>query len=164
MQRISIYADDVVMFFRPLRHELQAVRELLYIFGEASGLQANYTKTTTTLIRGVEEEKVRTQELLGCQCVEFPIKYLGLQLALRPLTRAQWQPMIDAVVRIVPAWQRGMIDRAGRLTLIKTVMMARPIHHVLVNNPPEWLIDEVVKHIRSFFWVGRKHNTGGERL
>jgi hypothetical protein len=37
MQRISIYADDVVLFFRPLRHELQAVRELLCIFGEASG-------------------------------------------------------------------------------------------------------------------------------
>jgi hypothetical protein len=164
MQRISIYADDVVLFFRPHIHELQAIKELLYIFGEASGLQVNYRKTSATLIRGEEEDKVRTREMLGCQCVEFPIKYLGLQLALRPLTRAQWQPMLDAVVRIVPAWQRGLIDRAGRLTLVKTVMLARPVHHVLVDNPPGWLIQEVMKHIRSFFWVGRKHNTRGRCL
>jgi hypothetical protein len=44
-----------------------------------------------------------------------------------------------------------MIDRAGRLTLIKTVMMARPVHHMLVDNPPVWLLEEVMKHLRSFF-------------
>jgi hypothetical protein len=34
----------------------------------------------------------------------FPIKYLGLQLALCPLTKTQWQPMLDASEHIVPAW------------------------------------------------------------
>jgi hypothetical protein len=72
--------------------------------------------------------------------------------------------MLDAVVRIVPAWQRGMIDRVGRLTLIKAVMMTRPVHHILVDNPLEWLIEEVGKHLRSFFWVGRKQNARGRCL
>ncbi|KAM0907037.1 hypothetical protein ACQ4PT_016377 [Festuca glaucescens] len=95
MQRISIYAYDVVLFFRPAVYELVVIKQLLNIFGEASGLQVNYRKTSATLIRGAAEEEAIIQEILGCQCAAFPIKYLGLQLALRPLTRAQWQPMLD---------------------------------------------------------------------
>jgi hypothetical protein len=151
LQRISIYADDVVIFVRPVEQELRTIKQILAMFGEASGLQVNYSKTTATMIRGTEEDKSRTQEILGCQHANFPIRYLGLQLALRPLTRAEWQPLLDAVVHVLPAWQRGLIGRAGRLTLIKSVILARPIHHILVDKPPEWLVEEVIKHIRSFF-------------
>jgi hypothetical protein len=42
LQRISIYADDVVMFLSPVREELWAVKEMMQIFGEASGLKVNY--------------------------------------------------------------------------------------------------------------------------
>jgi hypothetical protein len=54
MQRISIYADDVVVFLKPLPQELIAIKRLFEMFGEASGLQVNYTKTSATLIRGTE--------------------------------------------------------------------------------------------------------------
>jgi hypothetical protein len=136
LQRISIYADDVVIFVRPVEQELRTIKQILTMFGEASGLQVNYSKTTATMIRGTEEDKSRTQEFLGCQHANFPIRYLGLQLALRPLTRAEWQPLLDAVVHVLPAWQRGLIGRAGILTLIKSVILARPIHHILVDKPP----------------------------
>jgi hypothetical protein len=56
-------------------------------FGETSGLHVNYTKTKATLIHGGEEEKRRVSEILGCELAQFPIKYMGLQLALRPLTK-----------------------------------------------------------------------------
>jgi hypothetical protein len=35
-QRISLYADDVVMFLQPSREELSVVKEILRIFGDAS--------------------------------------------------------------------------------------------------------------------------------
>jgi hypothetical protein len=58
LQRISVYADDVVLFLKPDNAELQATKEILTMFGEASGLKVNYKKTTSTLIIGnaVEEE------------------------------------------------------------------------------------------------------------
>jgi hypothetical protein len=103
MQRISIYADDVVVFLKLLPHERVTIKRLFEMFGEASGLRVNYTKTSATLIRGTAEEESRVQEHLGCQCIPFPIRYLGLQLALRPLTRAEWQPLLDSVIKVVPA-------------------------------------------------------------
>jgi hypothetical protein len=90
LQRISVFADDVVIFLKPDVPDLLAVKEILGIFGEASGLRINYRKTTATLIRGQPEDGDRVKELLNCEIARFPIRYLGLQLALRPLTKAEW--------------------------------------------------------------------------
>jgi hypothetical protein len=60
IQCISIYADDVVLFFRPVGNELEAVKQILHAFGIASGLHINYWKTTANVIRGeaLEEERI----------------------------------------------------------------------------------------------------------
>jgi hypothetical protein len=118
LRRISIYADDVVIFLKPEHAELWAVKQILSIFGEASGLTVNFRKTSATLIRGTQEDEERTTRILGCELARFPIRYLGLQLALRPLTKAEWQPMLDQVTKCVPSWQRGLIRREGRLVLV----------------------------------------------
>jgi hypothetical protein len=46
MQRVSFYADDVVLYFRPATHELTIIKQLPDMFAEASGLHVNYPKTT----------------------------------------------------------------------------------------------------------------------
>jgi hypothetical protein len=43
LQRVSIYADDVVMFLKPEPTELQATKVIPKMFGEASGLKVNYS-------------------------------------------------------------------------------------------------------------------------
>ena len=70
---------------------------------------------------------------------------------LRPLTRDEWQPWVDRVIEFVPGWQRGLIERAGRLTLIKTVITAKPVHQLLVIDAPIWAIKEVEKWLKAFF-------------
>jgi hypothetical protein len=123
----------------------EATKAILQVFGEASGLRVNYRKTSATLIREQEGDADRVVETLGCEVVGFPIRYLGMQLALRPLTKAEWQPLIDQVIHCVPAWQRGMIQKSGRLILIKLVISARPIHQLMVAEAPAWVLEELVK-------------------
>ena len=55
-QRLSIYADDVVLFVKPRLVDLQACRAILALFGEASGLHINMTKSAALPIRCTEEE------------------------------------------------------------------------------------------------------------
>ncbi|KAK1643786.1 hypothetical protein QYE76_061591 [Lolium multiflorum] len=144
--------------------QLLPAGEVLALFGEASGLCVNYHKTSATLIRGTVRDKALVGNLLHCNISEFPIRYLGLQLALRPLTKAQWQPLLDAVIHIVPAWQRSMITRPGRLTLVKAVLAARPVHHLLVLEAPVWVLEELEKNLRGFFWVAKESANGGQCL
>jgi hypothetical protein len=46
--------------------------------------------------------------------------------------------------------------RAKLLMLIKTVISARLVHHILVAEAPNWLLEEAVKYMHVFFWAGRK--------
>ena len=94
-QRLSLYADDVVSFLQPPVQDWNFVRAAFEIFGEAAGLRINYNKTTAVLIRGSDEDRQRVMDMLHCEMGHFPCKYLGIQLAIRKLTRADWQPLLD---------------------------------------------------------------------
>lgn len=41
---ISLYANDVVIFCHPDRHDISTIHELLRVFGDASGLRTNFNK------------------------------------------------------------------------------------------------------------------------
>jgi hypothetical protein len=108
------------------------------------------------MIRGTILDKRAVGQALHYNIVDFPIRYLGLQLALCPLTKAQWQLMLDAAMHIMTAWQRGMISRPGRLTLVKVVMTTRPVHHLLVLEVPCWVLEELENKLRGFFGRARR--------
>jgi hypothetical protein len=46
--RVSLYADDLVIFVRPLERDLEAVKATLNVFGHASRLFSNLEKSVTT--------------------------------------------------------------------------------------------------------------------
>jgi hypothetical protein len=49
--RVSLYADDVALFIKPTTVDLVLVRNILRLFGEASGLQTNIQKSSIIPIR-----------------------------------------------------------------------------------------------------------------
>jgi hypothetical protein len=76
--RISLYADDVVLFLRPEVSDISITTDTLNIFGEASGLKTNLQKSSVLPIRCGDSELTAIQNLLPCALAEFPCKYLGL--------------------------------------------------------------------------------------
>jgi hypothetical protein len=50
-QRVSRYADDVVLFLQPRGEEVSVVKEILIIFGETSGLLTNLSKCSMTPVQ-----------------------------------------------------------------------------------------------------------------
>ena len=57
----------------------------------------------------------------------FPIKYLGLPLALGRLRRADVQPYIDKMASRLEPWQGRFLNRAGCTALVKSVLSSMPI-------------------------------------
>ena len=85
--RISLYADDVVIFLHPSASDLEVMLDLLQLFGEASGLKTNVQKSSVLPIQCLEDDKAIIQEQLPCQILDFPCKYLGVPLSLRKLSK-----------------------------------------------------------------------------
>jgi hypothetical protein len=64
-------------------------------------------------------------DLLTCPVVELPITYPGIPLTIRKPTSAQMQQMVDKVAARLPIWKANLMDNAGRLAMVKSVLGAR---------------------------------------
>jgi hypothetical protein len=66
LQRISLYTDDVVLFAKPKVGDMVVIREMLRLFGDASGLRVNYSKSSATLIHGDARDAQLVSDTLRC--------------------------------------------------------------------------------------------------
>jgi hypothetical protein len=60
------------------------------------------------------------------------VKYLGIPLTVGRLLALALQPLIDSIADRLPLWKAGMMTKAGRLALVKSVLMAIPLHQIVV--------------------------------
>jgi hypothetical protein len=80
-QRLSLYADDVALFIKPLEDELNATMAILNAFGQASGLQTNLNRSCIIPIQCAEDSVEEISNTMPCRMAEFPCTYLGLPIS-----------------------------------------------------------------------------------
>jgi len=162
--RISLYADDVVIFLRPFASDLEVMLDLLQLFGEASGLKTNVQKSSVLPIQCLEDDKAIIQKQLPYQILDFPCKYLGVPLSLRKLSKAQIQLIIDKIADQLPSWKADLLTRAGRKVLVQSVLTSMLVYLVMAMDLPPWALKAIDKIQRGFLWKGRKDVKGGHCL
>jgi hypothetical protein len=150
----SLYADDVILFMHLEAREARAIKELLRIFGEASGLHTNMAKCSITPIYGSEDSLPQLQEILGCRISEFPITYLGMPLSTKKIPKARIQATVDSVARRLPPCHGPLMVKSGRLVWIKSVLAAVPIYTTIADGLPPWAREEIDSICRRFLWMG----------
>lgn len=110
--RLSMFADDVVIFVKPHDQDLEACSSILQIFGGATGLHVNLTKSAAYLIRCPPETWERVGRIIGCPSGTFPCKYLGLPLTSasnRQLSSQGWW------INLQPHYQSGRLPTCQRV-------------------------------------------------
>jgi hypothetical protein len=162
--RISLYADDVALFLRPVASDISLTLRLLQLFGDASGLRTNVQKSSVMPIQCSDDNMALIQSLLPCEVVNFPCKYLGLPLSLRKLSKEQFQPIIDRISDQLPGWKADLMTRAGRVVQVQHVLTAMLIYLAMAVDLPPWAIKAIDKIRRAFVWRGRKEVKGGHCL
>lgn len=75
--RISIYADDVVLFTSTLPSDLNLIKTILDKFGAASGLRTNMNKSSIVPILCDDNTAEKIKQNMDCQVIAFPCKYLA---------------------------------------------------------------------------------------
>ena len=157
---ISLYADDVMVFCHATADDTTAIREILALFGRASGLKVNFTKSSATILHGDQAATAMIAHL-GCPVPTLPITYLGIPMSTRRPSAAQLQPMVDAVAARLPTWKAWLMTKTGRLALVKSVLSAIPVHQLLAFAPPKKTLKQIEKIQRGFLWAGRAAANGG---
>jgi hypothetical protein len=162
--RVSLYADDVVVFSQPCALELQAVRAILDCFGAALGLGVNYAKITDIPIRCSATIVDAIEQALPCPLGQFPCKYIGLPLSLSTLRKEDIQPFLDKLARRLPFWKARLLTREGRVAYVQTVLTASVIYQLLALDIAPWVLQLIDRMRRGFLWAGREDAQGGHFL
>lgn len=160
----SVYADDAVIFFRPVTQEALVIQAVLDLFGEATGLKTNLAKSAITPIQCNPSQIQAVEAILHCQVQHFPITYLGLPLSTRKPTKAEIQPILDRLAKKVAGWKPKLLSIDGRLCLVNSVLQALPVHFMTVLQLPKWAVKDIERKCRGFLWKGQEKVNGGHCL
>ncbi|KAJ3707671.1 hypothetical protein LUZ61_011376 [Rhynchospora tenuis] len=158
------YADDTIILMEANSRSLLVVSEILSNFASLSGLRVNDAKCLFVPISIDESVLPNIASILRCQAKELPITYMGLPLSIRRPKKIHFQPLISAFQRKLDGWKARFLSLGGRLTLIKSVLMALPLHFMQVLKLPPWLIRHLKGIRRRFFWKGNSKCLGGHCL
>uniref|UniRef100_J3LYS2 Reverse transcriptase zinc-binding domain-containing protein n=1 Tax=Oryza brachyantha TaxID=4533 RepID=J3LYS2_ORYBR len=145
---------------RPLREEVNVIQGILWIFGDATGLRVNLSKSAVTPILCSEEQGTKVAAMLGCPIQHLPIVYLGLPLSSTRPRKENVQPILDKLSRKIAGWKPKWLAPDGRLKLIKSVLMALPLHFQSVLPLPMWAIKKIKRKCRGFLWKGQQEISG----
>jgi len=130
--RTSMYVDDAAIFINPTKEDLEATTTILHEFGTVSGQHINLQKSTVhpIICQDVDLDHVLAS-FTGTR-ESFPCRYLGLLLRTRSLYKVHVQPLIERIGQKLLGWKGKMMNRAGRLTLVTTVLSSMPTYHLTV--------------------------------
>jgi hypothetical protein len=137
--------DDAALFLCPLATDVAYIQQLLQSFGNATGLCTNVHKSHVFPIRC---EVTNLPAILGpfqATLATFPCRYVGLPLRTGRIRKEDEQILIDKVEAKLPSWKGRLLNQAGRLTLINSVLSSIVIHHMSVFQLSKWAIRKIDK-------------------
>jgi hypothetical protein len=71
---------------------------------------------------------------------------------------------VDSVANKLPEWRASLLDKGGRLELVRATLSAMPIFAMMSLDLPVKTLVAIEKIIRGFLWKGRKDVKGGHCL
>ena len=136
-----MYANDAVIFVKPVRRDISNLALILKNLGEVTGLTTNLLKTSVILISC--EGKNLDDILSGFPIVRtsFPTKYMGLPLTIKRLRKSDFQPLVEKATSKLAGWHGRHLTQAGRVCLTKLVLSSLPVYLLSVLKAPKDILD-----------------------
>ena len=123
-------------------------------FSQASGLQANLSKSSI-YCGGVQQEvKNQIVQQLGYNMEELPFKYLGVPLSTKKMSVMQWYPLIEKIMERITSWIARKLSYAGRTQLVQTVLFGVQAYWAQLFLFRAKVIKVIDSMCRSYQWSG----------
>ncbi|XP_022143310.1 uncharacterized protein LOC111013210 [Momordica charantia] len=98
------------------------------------------------------EDLPHLARIWDCPIISLLINYLGMPLGGNPKASPFWDPIIER--RKLESWKYSDISKAGRLTLIQSILSSLPTYYLSIFKSPIQVTKALEKLMRDFLWKG----------
>lgn len=159
--RISLFADDVILYLTDLENSIPAVMEVIQEFGRISGYKVNNTKSSI-MVLNVGERINPISEIKQFKVVEHFV-YLGVQIfpELQQVIKSNYELIMKTIAASIDSWTSLPISILGRVNVLKMNILPKLLYlfQSIPLPPPPELFNWLKKKILGFVW-----NNGRSRL
>lgn len=156
-----LYADDLMVMGQATAHEIREYKQIFEVFEQQSGLVLHPEKSTIWYSESCNEEsRSLVQREFNATLAEEKEKYLGVIVtAQRMQNDLTHDLLVEKLYSRLAGWKIGMLSIAGRVALIKSVLLSIPVYYMSVSVLPANTIKKINSVLRRFLWG----KTGTER-
>ena len=148
------FADDHMIFTDGSAASLRGVFEVPSDFASISGLVINPAKSSIFMVGHITQDFKDEVLRLGIPTESLPVRYLGLPLTTKTMTRTDYQPLIDQIRTRLVSWSSRSLSYAGRLQLVRTVIGSITNFWCSVFRLPKRCLNTIEGMCAAFLWSG----------
>ena len=153
------FADDIMVFTDGTPESLRGTLTVFDDFAAKSGLRINVAKSSVFSAGRGKQVLDGAATALGLSISTLPIKYLGLPLTTKIMSRGDYQPLTTKIRNRLLSWSSKALSYAGRLVLIKSVIASITNFWSAAFCLPQGCIDEIESMCSAFLWSGSPNIT-----
>lgn len=118
------FADDLMVFVEGSKDSVEGVMAVFDEFSHWSGLHISLVKSKVYMAGVSEEMRTAILQNFPFAVGKLPVSYLGLPLMTKGMTSQDYLPLTEKVRTRMSSWTTRCLSYAGRLLLIKLVLMS----------------------------------------
>ncbi|XP_042479159.1 uncharacterized protein LOC122060066 [Macadamia integrifolia] len=149
-----LFADDVFIFSNASIRYVKNLNNFLAKYQSFSGQKINLDKSKLFLGSVPASRKQAIAEELGISICNFPTRYLGVEIFKGRLKKESLIPILDKVKGRLAGWKGKILSMAGRVELVRSVILGMMNHSSAVYWWPSSLIAIMERWMRNFIWTG----------
>lgn len=147
------FADDWLLFIQAKASQVRLAKQVLQASCYASGLKINEDKSRFLASKNVPHSKVAKFASISNFRHTYKIgKYLGFPLLSGRVKKVDFTYIVDKINGRLAGWKSKLLNRAGRVTLAKSVISSIPIYIMQNLWLPEGICEKIDSHVRRFIW------------
>lgn len=158
-QKLSLYADDLLLYVSDPKSSLPVIISLLDEFRKISGYKINLNKSLLFPLK--QDDAIASLDTFPFKIARTSFKYLGVEVTqtLSTLFTKNFTVLLEKCKSDFERWKDLPLSVAGRVNIIKMVVL--PKFNYLFQNIPIFIkksfFNLLDKLIGTFIWKGRSH-------
>ncbi|KAG7533326.1 hypothetical protein ISN45_Aa08g009650 [Arabidopsis thaliana x Arabidopsis arenosa] len=152
------FADDIMVFTDGSPQSLHGTLAVFEEFAHMSGLTINVTKSSLFAASRGKQQLENEAMNVGLAVCELPVRYLGLPLTTKAMTKTDYEPLLEKIRKRLSHWTTRHPSYAGRVQLIKSVIASITNFWSSVFCLPKRCFKEIEGMCSAFLWSGSPNN------